>query len=187
MDEFVEPFVISGEGVLTPPDRERWVTEEMFLQHKRKPTFATKEVAEVFFGKSPVWLRNKMIDNPVRYRVDRSESGHRRFALHQIEAVAHLLLEDGLITPKHFAMVIRHVKASAVQYGYEIGDTGFLLNHWNAAQLRRKELITKMMDLLEAWDAGRAQRADGDKDAEAVRDAAAAIQYAEKHLTREGS
>jgi hypothetical protein len=56
----IEPFVISGEGVLTPPDRDRWVTKEMVTKAGGLPVFTVQQVSEVFFGKSATWLRKRL-------------------------------------------------------------------------------------------------------------------------------
>jgi hypothetical protein len=154
----IEPFVVSGEGVLIPPDRDRWVTAAMFDAAGHKPSYTVIEVAHVFFGKSPHWLRKRMWERQDRFQVDRTDAGHRRFGLHRIEDLAHILLEDGAISPLQFAMTIRIIKSTAILNMYEIGDSGFLLDHWNGAQMLRREIITQLMDRLEHWDAKRAQR-----------------------------
>lgn len=177
----IEPFVISGEGVLTPPDRSRWVTAEMFAAAKRKPVFTVIEVAHVFFGKSTTWLRKRLWERQDTFDVERTESGHRRFGLHQIEDLAHLLLEDEAITPHQFAMTVRMIKASAILNLYELGDSGFLIDHWNGAQQDRRELITLVMDALETFDAGRPfTTLVGDPREQDVLEAALALQKAER-------
>jgi hypothetical protein len=150
----VEPFVISGEGVLTPPDRERWVTEEMFTASGQTPTFTVIEVANCFFGKSPVWLRKRLWE--IQYEPTRTDSNHRRFGLHQVEEFAYILLENNKLSPLHFAMAIRIIKSIAILNLYEIGDSGFLLSHWNGAQMPRRQAITLLMERLEEADADRA-------------------------------
>jgi DNA-binding transcriptional MerR regulator len=152
MLETNEPFVISGEGVLTPPDRDRWVTPEMAASG---PTYAAKEVAEVFFAKSTNWLRKRLWERREDWDPDRTDAGHRRFNLAQIEDLAHLLLRERAMKPSEFAMIIRHVKASAIQHGLQIGDTGFLLAHWNGQLPARRQLILLVLERLELWDAGR--------------------------------
>jgi hypothetical protein len=149
----IEPFVISGEGVLTPRDRTRWVTERMFLDAGRKPSYTVIEVAHVFFGKSPVWLRKRLWERRETYQVSKTDAGHRRFGLHDIEEFAHLLLQAERISPTQFAMTIRIVKSVAILNTYEIGDTGFLLAHWNGALASRRTAISLVMDWLESGDA----------------------------------
>lgn len=152
MLETTEPFVISGEGVLTPPDRERWVTPEMTTEG---PTYAVKEVAEVFFAKSATWLRKRLWQVRDDWDSGRTDAGHRRFDLAQIEDLAHLFLRAAVLKPPEFAMVIRHVKASALQNEYAIGDTGFLLAHWNGQLAARRQMILLVLQRLEELDAGR--------------------------------
>jgi DNA-binding transcriptional MerR regulator len=152
MLETTEPFVISGEGVLEPPDRDRWVTPEMAA---KGPTYATKEVAEVFFGKSTNWLRKRLFGYREDWEPDRTDAGHRRFNLSQIEDLAHLLLRERALKPPEFAMIIRHVKASALQHGYTLGDTGFLLEHWNGQLASRRQMVLLVLQRLEELDAGR--------------------------------
>lgn len=181
MHDMIEPFVIRGEGVLTPPGRDRWVTEEMFRQRERAPEFSVQEVAEVFFGHSATWLRKKLWERSQVWQPSRSDAGHRQFGLHQIEDLAHLLLGEGVLKPLPFAMVIRHVKASAIQYRYEIGDTGFLMEHWNGALMRRRKIVIQVMDRLEDWDAGRLTTSHTEAE-RAVDEAAIAIRRAETLL-----
>src|SRR3954468_3726401 len=95
----IEPFVVSGEGVLTPPGRDRWVTKEMYKKAGERPNFTAQEVGEVFFGKSTVWLRKRLSERYARFEPNRTDSNHRRFGLHQIEDFAHMLLEDEAISP----------------------------------------------------------------------------------------
>jgi DNA-binding transcriptional MerR regulator len=152
MLETTEPFVISGEGVLTPPDRDRWVTPEMAAEG---PTYAAKEVAEVYFAKSTNWLRKRLWERREDWDPDRTDAGHRRFNLSQIEDLAHLLLRERALKPQEFAMIIRHVKASALQHGYALGDTGFLLAHWNGQLSARRQMVLLVLQRLEELDAGR--------------------------------
>lgn len=151
----IEPFVVSGEGVLTPPDRERWVTEKMFLAAGRAPTYTALEVAHVFFGKSTIWLRQRLVERRETYDPPRTESGHRRFGLHDVEDFAHILLADKAISPLQFAMTVRVVKSLAIMNLYEIGDTGFLVSHWNGASQMRRHVIGMVLDQMEHLDGGR--------------------------------
>jgi hypothetical protein len=121
-----------------------------------KPDFTVGEVSRLFFARSAVWLRNRLAERRDVFAADRTDAGHRRFGLHQIEQLAHLLLQDGMISAFQFAMTIRMVKASALMHQYEIGDTGFLLKHWNGAVAERRQVVTEVMDALEHFDAGRA-------------------------------
>lgn len=152
----IEPFIVSGEGVLTPPGRDRWVTSHMFKLAGSRPTFTTKEAAHCFFGRSSPWLRKKLVDLRGNFDVDRTDSNHRAFGLHEIEDLAHLMLERGSISPMEFAMVVRTIKSRAILALYEIGDTGFLVRHWNDALPQRRQIITRVMDALESFDGGRA-------------------------------
>lgn len=154
MEYPIEPFVISGEGVLTPPGRDRWVTQEMVTKAGGLPVFTVQQVSEVFFGKSATWLRKRLFERKGRYEPGKTKSGHRRFDLHQIEDFAHMLLEEDAFSPLQFAMAIRMIKSSAIQHLYEIGDTGFLLGHWNGAIMRRRQFVTRLVERLEQLDAG---------------------------------
>jgi hypothetical protein len=175
----VEPFVITAEGVLTPPGRDRWVTEAMYRGVGSKPQYTLAEVAQVFFGRSSTWMRKKLAERKDRYQADRTEAGHRRFGLNHIEDLAHLFLEESLISPLQFAMTIRIIKACAILALYEIGDTGFLLDHWNGAQRERRVAITRVMEALESFDAGRPYTGQTELE-KSVLEAALAIQHAEK-------
>ena len=178
----IEPFVISGEGVLTPPDRDRWITEEMYQKAGQKPTFTVIEVSNCFFNKSAVWLRKRLWET--RYEPVRTGSGHRRFGLHHIEEFAHILLEDNKLSPLHFAMAIRIIKSLAIQNLYEIGDTGFLLRHWNGAIMARRQAITMVMERLEEDDAGREPAPDGSEVQQALARAAEAVAQLETLIRR---
>lgn len=183
----IEPFVISGEGVLTPPGRDRWVTKEMFVEKGRLPTFTVQQVSEVFFGMSGTWLRKRLWERSTRFTPGKTDSGHRRFGLHQIEDFAHMLLEEDKISPLQFAMVIRMIKSSAIQHLYEIGDTGFLLGHWNGAIMTRRQALTRVMERLEEMDAGRTRNLDDPEIERAISEAATAIRRAELLLAQEDS
>jgi hypothetical protein len=175
----IEPFVVSGEGVLTPPGRDRWVTKEMYKKAGERPNFTAQEVGEVFFGKSTVWLRKRLSERYDRFEPNRTDSNHRRFGLHQIEDFAHMLLEDEAISPLQFTMVIRMIKSSAVLNLYEIGDSGFLQGHWNGAQRERRLAITHLMTRLEELDAGRPRKLLIEAAERAISEAADAIRRAE--------
>jgi hypothetical protein len=177
----IEPFVISGEGVLTPPDRDRWVTKEMVTKAGGLPVFTVQQVSEVFFGKSATWLRKRLFERKGRYEPGKTKSGHRRFDLHQIEDLAHMLLEEDAFSPLQFTLAIRMIKSSAIQHLYEIGDTGFLLGHWNGAMMVRRLAVTHLMVRLEELDAGRDPRKLLVPEAErAISEAAEAIRRAEQ-------
>lgn len=177
MLETTEPFVISGEGVLTPPDRDRWVTAEMTAEG---PTYAVKEVAEVFFARSATWLRKRLWQVRDDWDSGRTDAGHRRFDLAQIEDLAHLLLRSSALKPWEFAMVIRHVKASALQNEYSIGDAGFLLTHWNGQLAARRQMVLLVLQRLEELDVGREPESFRDEQYErAVDEATQAIRRGE--------
>jgi hypothetical protein len=177
----IEPFVVSGEGVLTPPNRDRWVTAEMFEQAGGKPVYTAIEVAHAFFGKSTTWLRKRLAERKGTFETPRTDAGHRRFGLNHIEDFAHVLLEDDAISPLQFAMTIRVIKSVAILNLYEIGDTGFLLDHWNGAIMQRRQVVTALMELLEMIDAGRKVTDEGSDFDSALFITAQAFQTAE-HL-----
>jgi len=175
----IEPFVISGEGVLTPPDRARWVTEEMFLAAGQKPVFTAMEVAHLCFGKSTVWLRQRLVERRGTYDPPRTDSGHRRFGLHDVEDLAHILLADRAISALQFAMTIRVIKSVAILNLYEIGDGGFLVKHWNGASQVRRQVITLVLDQMEHADDGRTLPSYGAD----IKKATTALQRAERDIT----
>lgn len=182
----VDPFVINGEGVLEPPDRDRWVTAQMVHAAEDQPSYTVGEVSNIFFAHSPTWLRNRLAELAERFETDRTEAGHRRFGLHAIEELAHLLLADGKISAFQFAMTIRMVKAAALMHHYEIGDTGFLLKYWNGAVAERRRVISEVMEALQYYDAGRGFTRLAGMDHEAdVLQAALLIRRAELTLIRE--
>lgn len=179
----VEPFVINGEGVLTPPDRDRWVTAAMVRAAEDGPSYAVGEVSKIFFAHSPHWLRNRLTELAETFVTGRTDGGHRRFDLHDIEELAHRLLVDGKISAFQFAMTIRMVKAAALMHHYEIGDTGFLLRYWNGAIAERRRAITDVMEALQHFDAGRAFTGlAGQTWEQDVLQAALAIRQAERKL-----
>jgi hypothetical protein len=92
-----------------------------------------------------------------------------------------MLLEEDAFSPLQFTLAIRMIKSSAIQHLYEIGDTGFLLGHWNGAMMVRRLAVTHLMVRLEELDAGRDPRKLLVPEAErAISEAAEAIRRAEQ-------
>ena len=83
-------------------------------------------------------------------------------------------------------MIIRHIKASALQHGYQIGDAGFLLKHWNGQLAARREMVLLVLQRLEEWDVGRNPSHPSPQLDRAIDDAADAIRRGEA-LPREVS
>jgi hypothetical protein len=71
------------------------------------------------------------------------------------------------------------IKSSAIQHLYEIGDTGFLLGHWNGAVMARRQVVPRVMERLEEMDAGRMRELGDPAIERAISEAAAAIRRAE--------
>jgi hypothetical protein len=176
----LEPFIVSGEGVLTPSGRSYWVTPEMVAEYGGKPSYAMQE-ASVFFGRGANWLRRRMEARP-EFPVNRSSAGYRQFTLHQIELLAHTLLTDRELSPLHFAMVIRMIKSAAILHTYEIGDTGFLQAHWNGALHLRRQAISAVMDHLEHHDAHAPLHHRDALTEQLVEEAAKSVLTLEEHL-----
>lgn len=180
MEVPLEPFVVSGEGVLTPPGRSRWVTAEMVEKFGGKPVYTMAE-ASVFFGRGSTWLRRRMEARP-EFSVGRTAAGHRCFTLYQIESLAHALLTERELSPLHFAMVVRMVKSAAILHAYEIGDAGFLQERWNGALHLRRQAISAVMDRLEHVDAAVPLPHRDSLVGQLVDDAAKAVLTLEEHL-----
>lgn len=180
MEVPLEPFVVSGEGVLTPSGRPYWVTAEMVRRYGDQPAYAMQQAA-VFFGRGTTWLRRRMEARP-EFPVSRTEAGYRQFDLHQIERLAHTLLADGELSPLHFAMVIRMVKSAAILHTYEIGDTGFLQHYWNGSLHLRRKAIETVMDGLEYADAHLTLRHRDSLTEQLADDATKAVLALEDHL-----
>lgn len=88
-----------------------------------EPRFSVAEVAKVFFGRSPHWLRwverkgrIKFDGEPVS--VSRTEVGARTYTLADVEKMAHGLAATGAIEPVNLIYALRIVQSVARVYGY---------------------------------------------------------------------
>ena len=128
----VEGGIIPGLGVfgvyLDPPGGRRfWLYDSMLPTNRLgepKPKFSIATVAEVFFGRSPDWLRWAGKKNNDVFMVDdqpleikRTEAGNREYTLVDIERLANALLQMGKIDGTKFAVAIGIVRLMAYQYG----------------------------------------------------------------------
>lgn len=121
-----ESIIVSGEGQLFPKGREYWTSPEMLREGK--PTFGVAEVAKSFMARSPVWLRMRLWrgfgheDDLGQIVPQRTEAGHRKWTLYDIERTARAFLNEHALTLADFARTVNVVKASAYLYGFDIGE-----------------------------------------------------------------
>lgn len=86
------------------------------------PTFSTKVVAMVFFGKSAHWLRWRSRDgftvlDGVKVEPSRAASNIREYNLADIERLAHALRANDAITTEQCVNSLRTIAAVARLYG----------------------------------------------------------------------
>jgi hypothetical protein len=117
-----EPIEIKMYG-LAPEDREYWTDPSM-----SEPTYSMSDTAKVFFARSGSWLRMRLhrgfgkADDLGVIEPARSESGHRKWTLHDIERTARVFLDQDAFDLLAYAQTVNVVKAQALLYGYDLGD-----------------------------------------------------------------
>jgi hypothetical protein len=122
-----DQITLSGDGTLSPRDREYWTDPEM-VDSRGRPLYGVSDVAKHFFGKSTVWLRMRLFngygarDDLGPLEPSRSDAGHRKWHLHDVERLARALLMENAINMDSFGRTINAVKAAAYLYGFDIGD-----------------------------------------------------------------
>lgn len=115
---------------VAPPDGRKYWLEESMLRHGRQnqvvPTFTIASASEVFFGRSPDWLRGicqkaekgedvLMLDEKV-FTPPRADNGSRTFSLVDIERLAHALAENRKIDGDRFNATINIILLVAYQH-----------------------------------------------------------------------
>jgi hypothetical protein len=117
-----EPIEIKMYG-LAPEDREFWTDPSMAV-----PTYSMSDTAKMFFGHAGTWLRMRLhrgfgkVDDQGPIEPARSESGHRKWTLYDIERTARAFLDEDVYDLLGYARTVNVVKAQAVLYGYDLGD-----------------------------------------------------------------
>lgn len=87
-----------------------------------KPNFSVDEVAKVFFGKGPDWLRwrhgrGDFVLDGVIYEPPRTAAGHRYYTLADIERLATALTQQGSMDAALLQRISIQVKLIAQTYG----------------------------------------------------------------------
>lgn len=85
-----------------------------------QPRLTTKEVATIFFARSPHWLRALERMWPKGQgpaRVGRTEAGARAYTLADIEAIAHAAAQAGRIDMKRLRAIIAALASVAAIWG----------------------------------------------------------------------
>lgn len=90
---------------------------------KPGPTFTVSEVAKVFFGRSPHWVRWR--ERKGFFTLDgedvsghRTETGARSYTLGDIEQMAHALAQNGAINGTQLNLALVLLKTSGQVHGY---------------------------------------------------------------------
>ncbi len=139
-----EPLVVADPELLSLPEGQRfWLDDSMFPLDKHgvpAPAFKSKEVAEIFFGKSVDWLRWRMRSNDKRVKdketkkvtvikgdhpdgfflldgkpleFKRTDPGARYYTLADIEKMACALAQEGSIDGQRYSLVVKMVVTCA--------------------------------------------------------------------------
>lgn len=160
-----EPIIISGEGQLSPRGREYWTSPEMVVDGV--PTYTTSEVAKSFMARSNIWLRMRMWrgfgaqDDLGPIEVGRTEKGHRRWTLYEIERMARAFLMEHALTLADYAKTINVIKAQAYLYGYDLGDYDPMATMIPfTLSPEREKALKAVLNRLEAEDMGRLKAKD---------------------------
>lgn len=130
-----DPLVIADPELL-PSGRRFWTDDSMFELDKDgrpKPSFAVQEVAKVFFGRGPDWLRWRyrrverdgevilpygyFVLDGVPLETKKTPAGARYYSLADIERMAHALAQTGGIDGAQLANTVLLVKTIARIYG----------------------------------------------------------------------
>lgn len=120
------PIEISGGGRLIPSDREFWTSPDMI--RKGKPVYANGDVAKLFMGRSTIWLKMRIwrgfgaTDDLGEINPERSDGGHRRWTLYEVERLARTFLQEGALGVADYMKTINMIKAQAYLYDFDIGD-----------------------------------------------------------------
>lgn len=93
------------------------------IDTSEKPTYSVAEVAKMFFGRSPHWIRWRERKGWIeldgeKVATERTEVGARRYTLTDIEKMAHALAQTGAIDPEQLHNALRVVQYQARIYGY---------------------------------------------------------------------
>jgi hypothetical protein len=116
-----EPIILSVENRLFPASRNYWTTPDM-LDRDGRPYFTAQEVAKGFLGRSPIWLRMRLWRGYGAVELDRTDSGHRRWRLYDIEHMARQFLEENALQLADYARTVNVIKAVAHLYQFDLGD-----------------------------------------------------------------
>lgn len=174
-------LIVSGAGSLVPEDRPYWTSPDMYNANWLRNVFSTKEVAEVFFGRSRTWLYHLMpiTDDevgPIEPII--LESGHRHWRLWDIERQAHVLLRAHKISVSRFGLVINVIKSVATMYGYDVGDPQYRAL-WDAGE---DSVRTQALGLVQDQLAADQNTPTKDRTEQLADVAAWAIRKLEEHL-----
>lgn len=116
-----EPIILSVVGRLYPEGRDYWATPDM-LDRDGRPRFTSQEVAKAFLARSPIWLRMRLWRGFGDVELSRTDSGHRRWRLYDIERMARVFLEENAMQLADYARTVNVIKAVAHAYEFDLGD-----------------------------------------------------------------
>lgn len=112
-------MIIADPQGLLPEGRRYWTSSP----HQASPIYVTGEVARVFFGRSPEWLKKhlRLRDYPTPEEGDvtprKGPNGYYEWRLYDIERMAHALAINRHIDGQRLELVIRMVRTNAQLHG----------------------------------------------------------------------
>lgn len=125
----MEPFVLDAADLgFVPPDRPYWTSPEMIGRWGSAGPLYTNQTVAAFFGRSTPWLKLVLWQRPECADVldviqpPRTDAGHLRWRLYDVERLAHCLLEREIISFNQWLLVLNVVKNLAVLNHYDVGD-----------------------------------------------------------------
>jgi len=149
-----EPIILSAVNRLFPEDRDYWTTPDM-LDRDGRPLFTAQEVAKGFYARSPIWLRTRLWRGFGAVDIPRTNSGHRRWRLYDIEHQARQFLDETAFSLTDYARIVNVIRAVAHLYHFDVGDYDPMATTipFELDEIRMKTLKA-VLHRLEAEDAG---------------------------------
>lgn len=124
-----EPFVLDAADLgFVPADRPYWTSPDMVGRWGSSGPVYTNQTVAALFGRSTPWLKLILWHWPQTKDAlevlapPRTKAGHLRWRLYDVERLAHLLLERGMISLNQWLLVLNVVKSLAVLNRFDVGD-----------------------------------------------------------------
>lgn len=188
-----ESYVLdAAELGFVPRDRPYWTSPDMLKTYegttRLRPLYSIGQVAQVFFGRSTVWLKLILWQREDTAGVleevapARTAAGRLSWRLYDIEILAHVLLGRGAITLQHWILVLGVVKFVAVMNRFDVGDPRIMQPLDDHTPISRQRALALVHQRLTDQDEDK-RPADVDAAEEHLIERAAwAIRHLEHHL-----